>query len=262
MSPETLDQQVLARLGAPWPPAEVQFVPGSTKDGRALALAYIDARQVMSRLDQVVGPGNWSFAFDPLTPDGRLVRGKLTICGVTKEDAGQGDDLKGAVSDALKRSAVHFGVGRYLYHLPQNWFPLNGKRWAQQPTVSPAAVARALALCGFEAVAGAGQERTPVSVELRPDWTPEVTPAAVPESSGDRAVSQQSAETLICTGDGCGKPINGTQRTVSERNFGRALCPACQRTHARSAPATIHAADGGAVSLSQSGAGQAPEGGD
>ena len=34
---------------------------------------------------------------------------------------------KGRISDAFKRAAVHWGVGRYLYNLPNVWVPLNGR---------------------------------------------------------------------------------------------------------------------------------------
>jgi hypothetical protein len=48
------------------------------------------------------------------------------VLGVTKSSIGQGQDpekakqedvekVKAAVSDALKRCAVHFGIGRFLY---------------------------------------------------------------------------------------------------------------------------------------------------
>ena len=50
----------------------------------------------------------------------------LTRHGVTREDIGEATEgdlgtLKAASSDALKRCAVHFGVGRYLYDLPLAW---------------------------------------------------------------------------------------------------------------------------------------------
>jgi hypothetical protein len=51
---------------------------------------------------------------------------RLTVLGITKEDVGEGEDLKSAFSDAFKRVAVKFGVGRYLYELPKKWVPLKG----------------------------------------------------------------------------------------------------------------------------------------
>ena len=44
---------------------------------------------------------------------------------------------KGAVSDALKRSAVHFGIGRYLYDLLDVYAVLDG-----EGKVSPAMLAK------------------------------------------------------------------------------------------------------------------------
>lgn len=89
---------------------------------------YVDARAVQSRLDEVVGPGNWAFDFDVLHAEqgGVVIKGSLTIAGVTKCDAGEHwraserdkiETYKAAVSDSLKRCAVHFGIGRYLYEL-------------------------------------------------------------------------------------------------------------------------------------------------
>jgi len=44
----------------------------------------------------------------------------LTILGISHADVGtpsQSEELKGAYSDALKRAAVKFGIGSYLYEL-------------------------------------------------------------------------------------------------------------------------------------------------
>lgn len=101
-----------------------------TRDGeKAMALAYIDARDVMDRLDSVVGAANWSDRYD--------FSGPRTICylsikidgeWVTKAD-GAGDTAveaeKGAISDAFKRAAVKWGIGRYLYDLDAPWVPCN-----------------------------------------------------------------------------------------------------------------------------------------
>src|SRR5918992_4674756 len=125
-------REILEALGAPFPEDEIEFLPKAHSNGRALGLAYIEARSVMRRLDAVVGPGNWSFDFDLLSPDGKMVKGRLTVLGVTKCDAGEANQedevLKSAVSDALKRCAVHWGVGRYLYYLPKVWAPYDSQR--------------------------------------------------------------------------------------------------------------------------------------
>jgi hypothetical protein len=148
-------RDVAEALGAPFPEDEVEFLPRGNFEGKARALAYIDARSVMRRLDAVVGPANWSFDFDVLSPDGKMVRGKLTVLGVTKCDAGEGGSedevLKSAVSDALKRCAVHFGIGRYLYYLPSVWAPYDQRKrqFSETPRISPAAVEKALTICGI-----------------------------------------------------------------------------------------------------------------
>lgn len=124
----------LAALLKPFPVGEVELkVQAFTKDRkRAQVVAYVDARTVMDRLDAVVGPDKWEDHYEVLADkvvDGnRLVEAKCTLtlfleagAGVSKEDVGEGDSLKAAFSDAFKRAAVKFGVGRYLYRLPKVW---------------------------------------------------------------------------------------------------------------------------------------------
>lgn len=98
---------------------------------RGLVVPYIDARAVMDRLDKVVGPGGWSDSYTPL--DGGAVRCSLRIGKAIKEDVGQGDDAKAAFSDALKRAAVKFGVGRHLYDAEKVWTDLNERGQITKP---------------------------------------------------------------------------------------------------------------------------------
>jgi hypothetical protein len=60
-------------------------------------------------------PGDYQ-RFPPATP-----LATTTLYGVTSEDVGEGGDPKAAFSDAVKRAAVHFGVGRALYALEAPW---------------------------------------------------------------------------------------------------------------------------------------------
>lgn len=113
---KTRDSEELEdRMKAPFPPDRVHFRTG----GGGNMLAYIDARDVMERLDAVVGPEGWEDSFVE-TPSGRIIC-RLTVLGVSKSD-GAGDTgfeaEKGAISDAFKRAAVKHGIGRYLYDLP------------------------------------------------------------------------------------------------------------------------------------------------
>lgn len=98
----------------------------SSKGDTAMALAYIDARDVMARLDEVVGPANWQDSYEE-TPKGRVICTLLIRVDkewIAKSDGAGSTDVegdKGALSDALKRAAVKWGVGRYLYDMPTPW---------------------------------------------------------------------------------------------------------------------------------------------
>ena len=124
------DKPDTAALSAPFQPGEVKFKPQSVKGNRALALAYIDCRVIQDRLDAVLGVENWMDEYEILTDGSVMCRLKLRLNGewVVKTDVGSpseqpdsGDRLKAAFSDAMKRAAVKFGIGRYLYRLPAVW---------------------------------------------------------------------------------------------------------------------------------------------
>jgi len=103
-------------------PFEDQEVRTRSQSGRQVH--YITARTAMNRLDSVLGPENW---WDEYVPGENSVLCRLTVRlpdgqTLTKADAGgyagmpdSGDDDKSGYSDAFKRAAVKFGVGRYLY---------------------------------------------------------------------------------------------------------------------------------------------------
>lgn len=128
---------VFEALRAPFPEEVIDVkVQAVSKDGRrGQVVAYVDARAVMNRLDEVVGPEGWHDTYEVLADrevpgrngEERLVEVKcrLTVLGVTKEDVGEGDTLKAAFSDALKRAAVKFGVGRHLYEMEKVWVDLD-----------------------------------------------------------------------------------------------------------------------------------------
>src|SRR5262245_43135697 len=150
----TRDPQLLAlaaALSAPFDPKNMKFKPQMVKNNRALAMAYIDARLIQDRLDEVLGVENWQDKYDIL-PDGSVMcRLKINITGrwITKTDVGSpseqpdsGDRLKAAFSDALKRAAVKFGIGRYLYRLKAEWVDYDPvkKQLIQVPQLPPFAL--------------------------------------------------------------------------------------------------------------------------
>ena len=109
-------EDLLVRLKAPFPADKLSWRIGQkNKDKtKAMMLVYIDSRDVQDRLDEVCGL-NWSDSYSEVR--GRLVC-SITINGVTRTDGAGDTDFeaeKGGLSDAFKRAAVKWGVGRYLY---------------------------------------------------------------------------------------------------------------------------------------------------
>ena len=94
----------------------------STKYGKATCVAYIDARDCMDILDEVVGVENWQDKY--YEADGKLFCAVGIFageCWVWKADTGTESNVekeKGKSSDAFKRACVKHGIGRFLYRLP------------------------------------------------------------------------------------------------------------------------------------------------
>jgi hypothetical protein len=131
-------------LRRPFTPEAIKFKVQTVFGGASgcLVVAYIDARLVIERLNLVV-PDMWTAKYERI--DGtKLAWCHLTIQkerhapyvltegdryrideGVTRSDIGEGQgrsegqQVKAMISDALKRAAVHFGVGVSVYALPQ-----------------------------------------------------------------------------------------------------------------------------------------------
>lgn len=88
-------------------------------------LAYIQARAVMDRFDAVCGPENWKARYE-FHAGGVLCGLSVRVNNewVEKFDGADATDVepfKGGISSALKRAAVLWGVGRYLYDLEEGW---------------------------------------------------------------------------------------------------------------------------------------------
>lgn len=131
----TIDWKALSQ---PFAPGDLSWRVGSTtKDKkRCTLLVYIDARNVMDRLDEVCGPENWqaTYAPDPRGKGGIICRIGIRAAGewVWKEDGAGDSDIeavKGGFSDSFKRAAVRWGIGRYLYAIESSWHPIE-EGWA------------------------------------------------------------------------------------------------------------------------------------
>lgn len=128
----------LSKLHEPFAPTKVRWRIGSTTQDKTkgMALAYIDARDVMQRFDEVCGVGKWQTIYDHVTPQGVVCRIGVKVdnewvwqSNGAGETAVEGE--KGSMSDAFKRAAVLWGVGRYLYDLGNIWVELEARGRSQ-----------------------------------------------------------------------------------------------------------------------------------
>jgi len=151
-----METDIIAALAEPLPRDEIKLRVGQVtknskgerqrvpyEDGtKATLLAYHDARHVMERLDNVFGSHAWQDSYRVLGAG--AVECTLSIFmeasnrWVSKSDVGypnsptdpEPEALKSAYSDAFKRAGVKWGIGRYLYALPESgWWPVN--KWGK-----------------------------------------------------------------------------------------------------------------------------------
>jgi len=87
----------------------------------ASCVAYIDARQVQDLLDEVCGAENWQCKYEEhkgnLFCSIGIIQEDVDVW-VWKSDCGTESNVekqKGEASDAFKRAAVMWGIGRFLY---------------------------------------------------------------------------------------------------------------------------------------------------
>ena len=98
----------------------------------ASILAYKDARTDMQVLDDVCGPFNWSIEYQR-DSKGILqctisIWDETKVQWISKTSNGVASDFeseKGEYSDAMKRAAFMWGIGRQLYDFPAIWIQLS-----------------------------------------------------------------------------------------------------------------------------------------
>jgi len=156
MTDNTDAARIAEALAAPFEVSEIKWKPKKlhpkNDPTRALAIPYLDARLVMERLDYVLGPTNWKDEYEHIPGSNGAVLCKLSLringewltkCDVGGESAQEeaADRSKAAVSDALKRAAVHWSIGRYLYKVPGQWLDYDRQKGLKQiPVLPPFAV--------------------------------------------------------------------------------------------------------------------------
>lgn len=117
-------QEQLKKLAEPM---DYRYRLQSVKYGKATIVSYVDSRQVQQKFDDVCGIENWQNEYRSI--DGSLYGGISVLVArednikgewITKWDVGSESNIekeKGNSSDSFKRSAVMWGVGRFLYSL-------------------------------------------------------------------------------------------------------------------------------------------------
>jgi hypothetical protein len=127
-----------AILKAPFTEADIEWkiqTCGGGRDGQriwALCVCYVSNRAIMQRLDDAFGPDGW---------ENLLAAGPAggVICGLKcrwesgwtiRWDGAENTDIegvKGGISNSMKRAAVHYGIGRYLYLLEASYAVIHDK---------------------------------------------------------------------------------------------------------------------------------------
>lgn len=223
--PPRTDAPDLTRLAARFPAADVEWkvIESSVRDNKPIVSVapFLDARSIMERLDQIVGPGGWTTDVKaaPNSLDGVVYGLSLCLNGqwITKYDGAdippltggrQADRTKSALTMGLRRAAMLWGVGRYLWALPKRMRPVIG------PSYSAATP-------NFHDIKGKGQG-SPSLMKIW--WGPPALPLwALPPvaSEGTPPATPQLVADGADVGAGTPPPVSG----------GSALrCPACRST--------------------------------
>lgn len=216
-------KEIMTKLQAPFLPDEIEWRVGSTTRDKkkGLALAYVTNRAIQNRLDDVFGVFGWKNEFAEW-------KDKSQICGIsiwdedkkewiTKYDGADDsnmDPTKGGLSDAMKRAAYQWGIGRYLYKLPATWVPLkqigNSYALAETPQLPKWALPE----------------------EYKPTDKPKPMPQQMPQEEQHTNKNSKSGNDLYC--ESCGIKITKAEKTFSEHYYKKSLCRNCQEAYKNS----------------------------
>lgn len=127
-------QEIMKELSKPFEENELEFKVMATNSDKTkgLAAAYVEARAIQTRLDNILGLDRWRVEYKEIT-GGFLCKLSIKIGDewISKEDGASVTDfesVKGGISSAFKRVASSgFGIGRYLYSARNSWFPIKSK---------------------------------------------------------------------------------------------------------------------------------------
>lgn len=137
----------LNRLNDFFRPDEIEFRIGATNSNKTkgIALAYVTNRAIQNRLDEVCGKENWKNEYKQWGDGAQICGISILINGewITKWDGAENpktEPVKGGLSNSMKRAAVQWGIGRYLYDIPNRWFDIvpygkNSYKFKYTPTL-------------------------------------------------------------------------------------------------------------------------------
>jgi len=126
---ETEQKKLIDKLREPFRKDDLKWriqAAGKTDNGIwAMALVYITSRAIQERLDEAVGIENWKNEFRNIE-NGSMCGISIRINDewITKWDGAGNTDIesiKGGISNSMKRAAVQWGIGRYLYSLKERF---------------------------------------------------------------------------------------------------------------------------------------------
>ncbi|MDF2499380.1 MAG: ddrA [Anaerosporomusa subterranea] len=196
-----MQDDIKKKLQEPFLPSEVEWRVGATTQDKTkgIALAYVTNRAIQNRLDEVFGPLGWKNEYREWKTNSQLCGISILHNGewITKWD-GAADSAteatKGGLSDAMKRAAVQWGIGRYLYELENEWVPIepygkNSFKLKSIPFLPPWALPE-----------GFSYNKKPVpAIAATPAATPVLTPKAAPAPTkvGDVAISIKGTMTKL-----------------------------------------------------------------
>lgn len=130
-----MDEKQEMKVRIPFDYKDIKWKPSKFNKGNVKALAYLDVRAVRRRLNDVFGVDGWKT--EMYRQDG-VTFCKLSVWdGESQEwlyrtDSGGDSNVeaeKGAASDALKRAAINFGIGEYLYDIGDVWAERGEWNW-------------------------------------------------------------------------------------------------------------------------------------
>jgi hypothetical protein len=140
-----ITKETLQQLCEPFSARDIEWRVGAVSQDktRGQALPYLTAHAVERRLDEVLGVENWRVGY-ATGPAGGVMATLFVRVGdewIGKSNMADNTDIeavKGGASDAFKRAAKTWGVGRYLYWYEAPWVALKtGGRYLAEVPVLP-----------------------------------------------------------------------------------------------------------------------------